>query len=27
MLGAAIIVAAGMILWWDGRVLASMRQR
>ena len=27
MLGAAIIVAAGLILWWDGRVLASMRQR
>lgn len=25
--GALIIVAAGLILWWDGRLLASARQR
>lgn len=25
--GAAIIVAGGLILWWDGRILASTRQR
>ncbi len=25
--GAAIIVAAGLILWWDGRQLASTRER
>ncbi|TIX51840.1 DMT family transporter [Alteraurantiacibacter aquimixticola] len=25
--GALIIVGAGMILWWDGRLLASTRQR
>lgn len=27
MAGALIIVAAGLILWWDGRQLASTRQR
>ncbi len=25
--GAAIIVVAGMILWWDGRILASTQER
>lgn len=25
--GALIIVTAGLILWWDGRILASARQR
>lgn len=25
--GAAIIVAAGLILWWDGRLLASTQER
>jgi len=25
--GAAIIVLAGMILWWDGRILASTQER
>lgn len=25
--GAAIIVAAGLILWWDGRILASTQER
>lgn len=25
--GASIIVAAGLILWWDGRILASTRER
>jgi drug/metabolite transporter (DMT)-like permease len=25
--GALIIVAAGMILWWDGRILASTQER
>lgn len=25
--GALVIVAAGMILWWDGRVLASTQER
>jgi drug/metabolite transporter (DMT)-like permease len=27
IVGALIIVGAGMILWWDGRLLASTRQR
>ena len=25
--GALVIVAAGLILWWDGRILASTRER
>lgn len=27
LLGASIIIAAGLLLWWRGRTLASMQQR